>query len=131
MKTTYEPVKSPQVDFARCDDGRIVSAYIRLRTGKAVTSVQPNPKCLVYFELGRDELPVGISFQRPYPGVALSLVIDYLASDEDCGPVGVGRAVEHGFLPLPEHEFRRFLKALKDAIEEGESALPKPETACC
>lgn len=103
--------------------GKIVSAFMRLREGKAVGSIQPNPKYLVFFELGSDQRPVAITLLEPVPGFALSRYVSELHLDADGSPTGMSGKMEHDFVSVDEmvestERLRVVVDALTNAIKE-------------
>lgn len=94
----HEVLPTPLVEFQRDEAGRILSAYIKLRTGKARRAVWPNHDHLVYFYLGRDDLPVGIKLLEPVTGWAISWPELEIRCGPNGIPVSVGREVRHAFL---------------------------------
>ncbi len=66
----------PRVEPQRDSRGKVRAAFVRLRTGKALGIVQPDPGIFVFVYVARDGLPVGIRFlEREY-----SVAVSYLAS---------------------------------------------------
>jgi len=97
----HEIIKEPSPEYAYDDQGRITAMYLKIRTGKAVRAVHPNKNVLVYFLLGQDDMPIGIKFLEPAPGLAITRVASYLYRGEDGKPGGMGQETKHDFIPLP------------------------------
>lgn len=110
MKTDLTP------EFLTDDEGRIYAMQVRLRPGIAVRAVQPNPKCLVFFYLGTDDLPVGLKFLEPVGGVAASRIVNRLLQSADGVPVGVDSDVEHRFWTWADI-VERTLRAMRESAQ--------------
>lgn len=110
----------PSVELIRDDGGNVVSALLRLRTGKAAGSVQPNPDVPVFFMLDDARELVGITFHQPVTGVALLDVLDVLIEDHAGRPVAVGRLPRYRF-ETPE----RTLDVVHRAVHELRAAFAK------
>lgn len=95
--TAYGWLAEPEVEFFPGASGRVESAYIKLREEKAVRTVQPNRDLLVFFYLGEDDLPVGISMLEPVTGTAGTEIIYRLLRGPDGSPQAVDRRVRYSF----------------------------------
>jgi len=108
-------LEEPQVTFDK-EDGRVVSAYIKLREGiKAVGSIQPNESVLVFFLIAEDGLPIGIRLHEPASGLAVCELIDKLIEGPD-GPAGVSREIRHDFLSLDD--LQAVVRGVRRSLQE-------------
>jgi len=107
-----EFIKKPVAKYGHVD-GNIVSMYIKVREGKAVRAIRPNPTVLVYFYLGRDDLPVGIKFLEPVAGVAVTEAVTKLCTTPEGAPLGVDGECNHSFMPCSNEFLEVMLHGMK------------------
>src|SRR5262245_17308276 len=100
--------------------GRLSSAYLQVREGKAVRSFQPDANRLVFFHLDEQELPVGVLFFEPAVGVALTEILWSLREDASSSPIGVGQRVRNHFI-----SDRQRVAELIQSIHDASAALPR------
>lgn len=116
-------MKFPAVTIERDEAGKVESVYVRLREGKAKFSTQPNRDALVFFELGADRMPIGLTFLAPLkPGVAFTTIVDLLCNDGDSKPVGIDTQPQHHYFPVTDAEFRKIMQELSRSVKELEGA---------
>lgn len=112
-------MKFPAVTVERDDAGKVESVYVRLREGKAKFSTQPNRDALVFFELGADRMPIGVTFLAPLKaGVAFTTVIELLCCDGDGKPLGVDALPQHHFFQVTDAEFKKIMQELSRSVNE-------------
>jgi len=103
----------PEVEYVR-EDGRIVSAIMRVQRKRATHTVRPNPDVPVFFAVDAEGYPVAFIFHAPIEGVAAMEVVEHLYEDGH-GPRGVGQRVKLHF--LTRDQIRAAVHALKGMLE--------------
>lgn len=91
MNISPEFLKVPEIELGRDSKGRVVSAYVRFRRGKAVRGVQPNPEVFVVFDEDADGHLLGLNLLEPVFGMAVDIFYDRIFLDKAGKPDGIAR----------------------------------------
>ncbi len=117
MRAAHRDLPDPVVETI-VEPGTVPCAWVGLRTGKAVRTVQPDPDMLVHFCVGSDERPVGFSIFGRIDGAAVARILRaYVAWP-------AGRTGGAGIASRARPSARRIL-AVIGAVERAAAALQR------